>query len=209
MAIDNFELIALFDNINKLKEFLLSFGLWGGILFAFAFTVLRPLGFPNVLLALLAVSTWPFHLAFFFSWLGQLGAQLVNFAFARYVAHDFIRQRLSPRLLELDDEIKRNSFRLTLIGQFLFSRSRTVGWFFGLSKVSISTFFGASALGVIPWVIIYLYFIEYFIKLYNEGITLEQLIVALTVVFALIVLVYRWRHSFKALLFNSTVKKSP
>lgn len=199
-AIENFELVALFENIEKVKELILSFGIWGGIVFALAFTLLRPLGFPNVLLALLAISTWSFVPAFIYCWLGQLGAQLVNFIVARYFAQDFIRNRLALNWDRYDEAIAGNSFRVILIGQLLFSRSRTVGWVFGLSGVRFGAFSLATVLGVIPWMLVYLYFTDYFIQIYNEGITMEQLLV-LGLGFSIIAaLVYRYRRVFRAML---------
>lgn len=207
LAIDQFELAALFENIENIKEFILSFGVLGGFVFALAFALLRPLGFPNVLLALLAVSTWSIVPAFIYSWLGQLGAQLINFLVARYFLHDFIRERLAPRWQHFDEKVERNSFSLVLTGQLLFSRSRTVGWVFGLSKVKMKSFMAASVLGVIPWLLIYLFFVDYFIKVYNEGLSMEELLALGLVVVIVMGLAYRWRYVLLGMLRKPNAKE--
>lgn len=208
MAVDNFELIALFENIDRIKELILSFGVWGGIIFSLAFALLRPLGFPNVLLALLAVSTWSMIPALVYCWLGQLGAQLINFLVARYFLHDYIREHLAPKWQHYDETIERKSFSLILVGQLLFSRSRTVGWVFGLSRVKLQPYLLASAIGVIPWLLVYLYFVDYFIKIYNEGITLEQVLAIGLIAVIIAAMAYRWRHMIKGSLGLPTVKKT-
>lgn len=85
-------------SLEKTAEWVRSFGAAGFLVFLLAFTFIQPLGVSGHTFVLAAALVWPPWLAFGLSLLGALGSSLVNVAFARRVAFDWVQARIPDRL---------------------------------------------------------------------------------------------------------------
>lgn len=73
-------------------------GPWGVAVYLLAFAFLQPLGLSGNVFTVVAGLIWPTWLALLLALLGACGSAMVNVAFARYVAYDWVQARIPPRL---------------------------------------------------------------------------------------------------------------
>lgn len=78
-------------------------GALGIVGYLVAFSLLQPLGLSGHLFVLSAALVWSPWVAFPLALLGALGAALVSFGFARYVAYDWVQARLPEGLRKYED----------------------------------------------------------------------------------------------------------
>lgn len=75
-----------------------SYGPWGLAVYLLAFTFLQPLGLSGNMFTVVAGLIWPTWLALILALAGAFGSAMVNVAFARYVAFDWVQARIPARL---------------------------------------------------------------------------------------------------------------
>lgn len=85
-------------SLAKTAQWVHGFGPWGFVVFLLAFTFIQPLGVSGHTFVLAAALVWLPEIAFALSLLGALGSSLVNVAFARWVAFDWVQAKVPERL---------------------------------------------------------------------------------------------------------------
>lgn len=129
-------------------------GPWGGVLFVAAYSILQPFGINGLLFLLSAPLIWGPTEAFFLNWLGTVGTGLLSFFGARFVARDWIQQRLPPRIRRFDDRLRTNGFRTVLLLRLIFYTAPSVQWALGVSRVAFGPFLAGTVLGVAPFTLV-------------------------------------------------------
>ncbi len=140
-------LLAQFAEPARARDALLALGPWGYLAFVLAFAGLQPFGVPGTVFIVVAPLIWPWPVAFALSMIGTMAASVVGFSFARFVARDWIAPRIPTRMAKYTDALERRGFATVLGLRFVFWMPPWLHAFFGVSKVSFSTHFWASALG--------------------------------------------------------------
>lgn len=133
----------------RMKQALLDLGPWGYVAFVAAYTVLQPFGVPGTLFVLVAPLVWPWPIAFVLSMIGTQAASVVGFSFARFVARDWVAQRIPARFRAYDEALARRAFVTVFTLRLLFWMPPLLHAFFGISKVRASTHFWGSAAGYV------------------------------------------------------------
>ncbi|MGB8330042.1 MAG: VTT domain-containing protein, partial [Polyangiales bacterium] len=123
-------------------------GAWGAVIFVLAYACLQPFGVNGLLFLLSAPLIWGPIEAFLLNWVGTVGTGLFSFAGARFVARDWVQQRLPRRIRRFDDRLYTHGFRTVLLLRLIFYTAPTVQWALGVSRVSFSPFLVATVLGV-------------------------------------------------------------
>jgi uncharacterized membrane protein YdjX (TVP38/TMEM64 family) len=126
-------------------------GPWGGVLFIAAYSILQPFGVNGLVFLLSAPLIWNPTEAFFLNWAGTVGTGLFSFAGARFIARDWIQQRLPPRIRRFDDRLHTHGFRTVFLLRLIFYTTPTVQWALGVSRVAFVPFILGSVLGVAPF----------------------------------------------------------
>lgn len=85
-------------SLERTTEFVRASGPWGAVVYLLAFAFLQPLGLSGNMFTVVAGLIWPTGLALFLALTGAVGSAMVNVAFARYVAYDWVQARIPPRL---------------------------------------------------------------------------------------------------------------
>jgi uncharacterized membrane protein YdjX (TVP38/TMEM64 family) len=139
-----------FDDLSDPKAFarwLVALGGWGQAAFVLAYAALQPFGVPGTVFIVAAPLIWPWPTAFALSMLGTMLASVIGFAFARFIARDFIAARIPARFRKYDQALERNAFQTVFILRLIFWMPQMLHAFLGVSKVPFWTHFWGSLLG--------------------------------------------------------------
>ena len=126
-------------------------GAWGGVLFIAAYSCLQPFGVNGLVFLLSAPLIWSPTDAFLLNWAGTIGTGLFSFSGARFVARDWIQERLPQRIRRFDDRLRTHGLRTVFLLRLIFYTTPTVQWALGVSRVSFVPFFAGTVLGVAPF----------------------------------------------------------
>jgi len=155
---------------------------------------LTAVGLPRQLVAFLAGYAFGFVLGTGLSLAATVLGCVTAFTFARVAGRNFVARRISGRIRRIDNFLSDNPFSMTLLIRFLpLGSNFLTNLAAGVSSVSPWPFFGGSALGYIPQMVVF--------ALVGSGITLEPgLRISLSAVLFLVsgaigVVLYRkYRH---------------
>ncbi len=149
-ALDDFSL-------EKTAAWVRAFGPWGLVLFVLAFAFVQPLGVSGHTFVLAAALVWPPELAFFLSWLGAIGSSLVNVAFARWVAYDWVQARIPDRLRKYERWLERGLGGVIVFRLITFTL-HPAQLLIGVLKVPLPRLVLGTAIGFIPQIAIDVWF---------------------------------------------------
>ncbi len=132
------------------RDMLAGQGARGQLVFLACFALIQPMGVPGFLFVIAAAMLWPAPQAFLLAMAGSLGAAVTGFAFARYVARDWVRAHLPARFHRFDDRLEQQSFRTVVLVYLVFFLAPPAHWVLGLSRVRFRAFLAGAAVGFIP-----------------------------------------------------------
>lgn len=141
---------GLFDQLQdpaRAAQRIQDLGIWGGLAFVAVYTLVQPFGIPGTVFVMAAPLIWPWPVAFGLSMLGTLGASSVGFLFARFVARDWIAQRVPERLRRYEEALEKRAFVTVVSLRLIFWMPPMLHAFFGVSRVRFWTHLWGSALG--------------------------------------------------------------
>lgn len=142
---------GLFAEPPRLKRVLVELGPWGYLAFVGSYALLQPFGVPGTVFVFAAPLIWPWPIAFGLSMVGTMAASVVGFSFARFVARDWVSQRIPARFRRYDEALDRRGFATVATLRFIFWMPPLLHAFFGVSKVRFWTHFWGSIVGyVVP-----------------------------------------------------------
>lgn len=135
---------------RELARALVAMGAWGYLAFVVAYTVLQPFGVPGTIFVVAAPLLWPWPVAFALSMVGTMGASVVGFSFARFVARDWVSARIPARFRKYDEALERHAFQTVAVLRLVFWMPQALHAFLGASRVGFETHFWASLVGYAP-----------------------------------------------------------
>jgi uncharacterized membrane protein YdjX (TVP38/TMEM64 family) len=91
-------LSGAFEDPEHTVEVVRAAGAWGAIAYVAAFALLQPLGISGHVFGLAAAAIWGGAGGFALALLGAVGSACVSFAYARYVAYDWVQSRIPARV---------------------------------------------------------------------------------------------------------------
>ncbi len=100
---------------------------------------------PGTIFIVAAPLIWSWPVAFCLSMVGTMAATVDGFSFARFVARDWVAQRIPARFRKYDDLLALRAFATVFLLRLIFWMPPLLHAFFGVSKVRFSTHFWASA----------------------------------------------------------------
>jgi uncharacterized membrane protein YdjX (TVP38/TMEM64 family) len=139
--------IQRFADPSQLKSALLDLGPWGLVTFVAAYAALQPFGVPGTVFVFAAPLIWPWPVAYAVSMAGTMAASVVGFAFARFVARDWVAARVPPRFATYDEALARHGFATVVALRFVFWMPQVLHGFLGVSRVPFWTHFWGSLVG--------------------------------------------------------------
>ena len=142
-----------FDPVT-LRVWFRDAGAWGGLIFIAAYSVLQPFGVNGLVFLLSAPLIWSPTEAFLLNWAGTVGSGIFSFSGARFVARDWVQQRLPKRVRRFDDRLDTRGFRTVFLLRLVFYTAPTVQWALGVSRVSLTPCLAGTVLGVAPFTLL-------------------------------------------------------
>lgn len=140
-------ILEQFAEPARVKQTLVALGPWGYVAFVGAYAMLQPFGMPGTVFVMAAPLIWPWPTAFALSMTGTMAASVVGFSFSRFVARDWIAQRIPERFRRYEEALERRAFATVVLLRFVFWMPPPLHAFFGVSRVSFSTHFWGSLVG--------------------------------------------------------------
>lgn len=139
---------------SEVEAFLLDRGWLGPIVFVVVMWVFQPLLVPGPVFMVPAALVWSAPAAMALSWVGNMGASFVAFAFARWLARDWVQARLTPRLRRWDGRLQRGGIREVALLRVFTGQITPADWLLGASSVRVRPFLIGTAIGIIPSIVI-------------------------------------------------------
>ena len=167
---------------EKLRVFLLDSGPLGPVVFLVAFWVLQSLSVSAHLFIVAAALVWPVEVALVLSWIGTLGSGTASFLFARYVARDWVRERLPDRIRAYDERLETSGLRTVIVLRLLFFTSPPLQLGLGVSSVGFWSFLAGTAIGNIPVILVMTLASDLVAELLREHVWALGLAVAVLIV---------------------------
>lgn len=139
---------------SDVEAFLLERGWLGPLVFVVTMWILQPLLLPGPVFMVPASLVWSAPVAIALSWVGNMGASFIAFAFARWVARDWAQQRLTDRLRAWDGRVEQGGVREVALLRLFTGQITPADWLLGVSSVRLTPFFVGTAIGIIPSVVL-------------------------------------------------------
>ena len=143
---------------QSLAQAIVALGIWGYLGFIAAYTCLQPFGVPGTVFIVAAPLIWPWPVAFVLSMIGTMGASVVGFSFARFIARDWVSARIPARFRKYDEALEKHAFRTVMTLRLILWMPQVLHGFLGVSKVPFWTHFWGSFVGYIPPLFVVSYF---------------------------------------------------
>jgi uncharacterized membrane protein YdjX (TVP38/TMEM64 family) len=140
-------LLRLLAQPAQVRDWLLGMGSLGGAAFVLVYAVLQPLGVPGTVFIVAAPLIWPWPIAYLLSMIGTMLASINGFWFARFVARDYLSQRIPERFQRYNQPLEKHGFLTVAVLRFVFWMPQVLHTFFGVSRVSFAAHFWGSLVG--------------------------------------------------------------
>lgn len=147
-----------FGSTDKVHALLDSWGVWAYVLYVVSFVTLMPFGIPAFVWVLPAGLLWPFWVAYPLSLLAVAGGSSVGFLFARYIARDWVAERLPNGVRRVDRRFSAKGLRSVILFRIVFQLGAPTHWLLGLSSIGYATFVLGTVLGAMPVVALVTWF---------------------------------------------------
>ncbi|MEM8705519.1 MAG: VTT domain-containing protein [Actinomycetota bacterium] len=141
-------------DVDEVESFLRDRGWVGPVVFVLVMWAFQPLGIPGIAFMIPAALVWPAPAAMALSWVGNMGASFIAFAFARWLARDWAQARLPDRLRGWDTRIARGGVAQVTVLRLFTGQLTPADWLLGISSVRIRPFLIGTGIGIIPIIVI-------------------------------------------------------
>lgn len=135
---------------DQVEEFLTESGPWGPIVFILAFVALQPLSLPGAVLIIPATFVWPWWEVTLYTLAGGVVASTVGFVLARWIAQDWVRERLPDRMRAWESRLSEHGFVSTVLLRVVTGYAPPADWVLGVSRVSVPAFLAGTVVGLVP-----------------------------------------------------------
>jgi uncharacterized membrane protein YdjX (TVP38/TMEM64 family) len=140
---------------GNVENLLTDTGIVGPLVFVLVMWATQPLGVPGAVYMVPAGIVWPYPLAIALSWVGNMGASWIAFAFARWFGRDWVQLRIPKRMLPYNDRLVTGGLWPIVLLRLVFGQLAPADWLLGVSKVSSRNFVIGTAIGIIPGVVLF------------------------------------------------------
>jgi uncharacterized membrane protein YdjX (TVP38/TMEM64 family) len=128
---------------------------WGPAVYVLSMWVIQPVGLPGFVWMVPAGLVWSWPVAVGLSWIGNMGASAIAFAWARFVARDWVAGRIPPRVRAFDDRLARGGTTPVIALRLVTGQLPPADWLLGASAVRWQPFLVGTAIGIIPGIVFF------------------------------------------------------
>lgn len=127
----------------------------GPVVFVVSMWLIQPFGLPGTLWIVPAGVVWPWPVAVALSWVGNMGASSIAFAFARVVGRDWVAPRLPPTIRAFDQQrLATGGTGLVILLRIVTGQLAPADWLLGVSQVRVRTFLVGTGIGILPGILV-------------------------------------------------------
>lgn len=145
-------------SLEKTAAWVRSFGTWGAVVFILSFAFIQPVGVSGHTFVLAAALVWPPPLAFALSLTGALGSSLVNVAFARWVAFDWVQARIPERFRKYERWLTEKGLRGVILFRLVTFTLHPAQLLIGVMRVPLPRLILGTAIGFAPTIALDVWF---------------------------------------------------
>lgn len=168
MSIVSIFLIHLIEskfNINNLADYISNFGYFGPLIILMIIIISSSIGFISLIPVVIAALILNFYWAVTISCVGLTIGAVISFYIARYFGRNFIQKNFIQKIKRLErynNQLEKHGFWTVLFLRLISSLIpyEAINITSGFSKVKFKDYLAATTIGIIPGVIITVYFIE-------------------------------------------------
>jgi uncharacterized membrane protein YdjX (TVP38/TMEM64 family) len=140
---------------GNVENLLTDTGIVGPLIFVVVMWLTQPLGVPGLVFMVPAGIVWPYPLAIALSWIGNMGASYIAFAFARWFGKDWVQLRIPKRMDPYNDRLATGGVWPVVLLRLVFGQLAPADWLLGVSKVTTRNFLIGTGIGIIPGVVLF------------------------------------------------------
>lgn len=147
-------------DIEHLRQFVASYGLWGPIIYLVIWTFGPALFIPATPILIVGGMVFGPFWGEVYVLFGATAGGIVAFLAARYLARDWVTSKLAgTKLMALDEKVARQGWKIVALSRLMpIFPYVLVNYAFGLTRVSLLSFVLATFFGMFPLTMIYVYF---------------------------------------------------
>lgn len=134
----------------RVRDVLGTSGGWGPALFVGGFALTHAVGFPSLVLVLLAGAVWPLWSAVAISWAGAMLGTSLAYGIAAWAGHDWAMRRVPARLRHLDRRLAGRGLLAVLGVRLLLLTPAPADWLCGVTSIRYRDFLAATSVGLLP-----------------------------------------------------------
>tara|TARA_B100001094_G_scaffold38364_1_gene32671 strand:+ start:5948 stop:6604 length:657 start_codon:yes stop_codon:yes gene_type:complete len=152
---------GVFDFLHdreRIENFFKDSGVFGPILYIFAFVAAQPLSLPGAALIIPATFVWTWWEVLAYSMLGGIIASSIGFIVARWLAQDWVRKRLPQRFIGWEKRFVKNALLSTIMLRVVTGYAPAADWFLGITKIKWREFFIGTVIGLLPITFLFSYY---------------------------------------------------
>ena len=139
---------------DEIERLLTETGVWGPVVFVAIMWVFQPIGLPGVIFMVPAGLVWSTPQAVLLSWIGNMGASTIAFAFARWIGRDWAERHIPPRMARWNDRFDNERIWPVFLLRLFTGMLPPADWLLGVSKVRWRPFLIGTGLGIIPGILL-------------------------------------------------------
>ncbi len=140
-------------DIDALRSRVQAWGAWGPVGLVLVTSILQPLHISIYVFLISAVVIYGPLLGGLISWVAILGASCTSFGFSRYVARDWVQERVPDRFKRFDERLETKGLKTILMLRLVFFTTPMLQLALGVTRVPFRTYLLGSAIGVLPWLV--------------------------------------------------------
>jgi len=120
------------------------------VAYVLGFALIQPLGMSAHVLIIAGVVLWPPEIAFALGLAGAVGAAIVAWVIARYIAYDAVQARLPERVRRYEKRLVEGGFTAVLVVRLITFTMHPVMYLMGIARVPFWTMLAGTVVGFIP-----------------------------------------------------------
>jgi uncharacterized membrane protein YdjX (TVP38/TMEM64 family) len=141
---------ALLHEPERVGAWLRETGPFGPAVYVLVFAACQAVGVPGFAFLIPGILVWPAKEAFLWVWLGATASGVAGFAFARWLAREWVESKLPERLRRVDARMGERAFVTVVLVRSFFYLAPPSHWALGVSRVGVAPLVAGTALGMLP-----------------------------------------------------------
>lgn len=144
------------SSIADMRKFISNFGPWAPVIYIIMFTLVPLTLFPDGVLAVAGGMVFGVWLGSLYTILGAICGGTLSFFIARYFGRGLVEKLIKHKAQWFDDGVEKKGFLLIFILRLVpLIPYDVISYGAGLSKIKFKDFLMATAIGIIPGVLVY------------------------------------------------------